>query len=54
MKKMLVKTGALMGGIGLMGYMYLKKHPETITKAKKAIKETSKKVCNMMDEDMMV
>ena len=28
MKIMLLKTGMILGGAGVLGYMYLKKHPE--------------------------
>ena len=44
MKIMLLKTGMILGGAGVLGYMYLKKHPEVICNAKQTIKNTSKKI----------
>ncbi len=52
MKMMLLKTGMLIGGMGVLGFMYLKKHPEVVCMAKQTIKDTSKKVYDMMDEAM--
>lgn len=52
MKMMLLKTGMLIGGAGVLGYMYLKKHPEVVCMAKQTIKNTSKKVYDMMEETM--
>lgn len=54
MKMMLLKTGMLIGGAGVLGYMYLKKHPEVVCKAKQTIKDTSKKVYDMMDDAMTI
>ena len=39
MKIMLLKTGMILGGAGVLGYMYLKKHPEVICNAKQTIKK---------------
>ena len=49
MKIMLLKTGVILGGAGVLGYMYLKKHPEVICNAKQTIKNTSKKIYDMME-----
>ena len=49
MKIMLLKTVMILGGGGVLGYMYLKKHPEVICNAKQTIKNTSKKIYDMME-----
>ena len=52
MKIMLLKTGMILGGEGVLGYMYLKKHPEVICNAKQTIKNTSKKIYDMMEYEL--
>ena len=54
MKMMLLKTGMLIGGAGVLGYMYLNKHPEIMCKAKQTIKSTSKKIYDMMEDTMIM
>ena len=38
-------------GIGLMGYWYLKTHPDMIYQMKRAMKETSRMIYNQIDCD---
>ena len=52
MKIMLLKTGMILGGAGVLGYLYLKKHPEVICNAKQTIKNTSKKIYDMMEYEL--
>ena len=52
MKIILLKTGMILGGAGVLGYMYLKKHPEVICNAKQTIKNTSKKIYDMMEYEL--
>lgn len=54
MKMMILKTGILIGGAGVLGYMYLKKHPEVVCQCKQTIKDTSKKVYDMMDDTVIM
>ena len=49
--KMMSKMGMFLGGVGLFGYMYLKKHPEKIQMMKDMGMEASKKMYNMLNED---
>lgn len=37
-------------GMGVMGYMYMKKHPEILNKMMKMKKDTMNSIDNMMDE----
>ena len=46
-----MKMMALIGGLGAMGYIYLKKHPESINMMKDMIKTTSRNVYNRMEEE---
>lgn len=50
MKKMLIEASLFTTGMGVLGYMYFKKHPEVMNKSKDLIKEASRKVYIMMDE----
>ena len=43
---------ALIGGAGIMGYMYLKKNPQMMKKVMKLGKDTSKVMYNTFDENM--
>ncbi len=52
MKMMTMKMMAIMSGMGIMGYMYLKKHPEKIKSMKEMGKEASRKMYNMFDDEM--
>lgn len=49
--KMLMKMAALAGGVGVVGYMYLKKHPEKIEMMKSACKDASRTIYNKLDEE---
>lgn len=49
MKMMVMKAMALFGGAGIMGYMYLKKHPEKIQMMRDMGKEMSRRMYNMFD-----
>lgn len=51
MKMMTMKAMILLGGMSFLGYMYLKKHPESINMMKDMIKTTSRNVYNMMEEE---
>ncbi len=52
--KTMMKTGILIGSMGMLGFMYLKKHPEVIYKTKQTIRDTSKNIYDMMDESMII
>lgn len=41
----------MLGGVGLGGYYYFKKHPEIVNNMKCMLKDTSRKVYNMLDEE---
>lgn len=43
-------TMAVVGGMGVAGYMYLKKHPEKMQKMKNLGKDVSKEMYNMLDQ----
>ena len=49
MKMMILKTGMLLGGAGVLGYMYLKKHPEVICMVKQTMKEVNNKMLNSIE-----
>ena len=51
MKKMLMKSAAIAGGAGVVGYMYLKKHPEKIAMMKSAAKDASRTIYNKLDDE---
>ena len=51
MKMMSMKAMAIMTGMGVMGYMYFKKHPEKIQMMKELGKEASRKMYNALDTD---
>lgn len=48
---MSMKMMALMAGMGVVGYMYLKKHPEAIDMMKEMGRDATKKVNKMMEEE---
>lgn len=48
---MLMKMAALAGGAGVVGYMYLKKHPEKIALMKCACKDASRVIYNKLDDE---
>ena len=50
-KKMLMKLAAIAGGAGVVGYMYLKKHPEKIAMMKSAAKDASRTIYNKLDDE---
>ncbi len=47
-KKMTI--AAALGGIGVAGYMYMKKHPQVMDKAKNMMKEMERKKLNLLDD----
>lgn len=49
MKMMMMKIAALVGGMGVMGYLYLKKHPEKIEMMREVGKDVSRKMYNVFD-----
>ena len=52
MKMMSMKMMAMMmAGMSIMGYMYLKKHPEKIQMMKDMGKEASKMMYNKLDNE---
>ena len=51
MKIMSMKMMCLMAGIGVLGYMYLKMNPNTMNDMKATIKDASRKVYNMMEDE---
>ena len=51
MKMMSLKMMCLATGITIAGYMFLKMYPEKVKEMKGVIKDTSKKVYNMMEEE---
>ena len=50
--KMSMMMAAILGGMGFMGYMYLKKHPEMKNMMMQMGKDTSRKMYNMFDEEV--
>ena len=53
MKMMLLKTGMLIGGAGVLGYMYMTKHPEMMLMAKEKLRDTSKMIYEKLDSTMI-
>lgn len=53
MKMMLIETLALTGAMSLIGYMYMKKHPEKMEKVKESIKDMSRTIYNKLDNENM-
>ena len=51
MKMKFTTMAAFLGGMSVMGYMYLKMHPEKVQMMKDMGKEASRKMYNMFDED---
>ncbi len=49
--KMMTKVMAAIGGMGIFGYMYMKKHPETACKMREMGKNVSQMMYNMFDEE---
>lgn len=49
--KMLMKMAAVIGGMGAIGYMYFKKHPEKVEMMKSACKDASKMIYNKLEEE---
>ena len=50
MKKNTMKTMAMLGGMGMLGYMYMKKNPEMKTNMKNMAKNMARKTYNKLDE----
>lgn len=42
---------AMIAGMGVMGFMYFKKHPDKISKMKQMGRDASRKMYNMLDEE---
>ena len=51
MKMMSMKMLGIIGGMGVMGYMYLKKHPEKLKMMREMGKEASKMLYNKLDDE---
>ena len=51
MKMLSMKAMAIMTGMGVMGYMYLKKHPEKVQMMKDLGKEASRVMYNKLDSE---
>ncbi len=51
MKMMSMKMMALMTGMGVMGYLYFKKHPEKVQMMKEFGKEASRMMYNKLDDE---
>ena len=51
MKMMMMEAIGLLGGMTIVGYMYLKKHPEKIKEMKCQVKEMSRMIYNKLDTE---
>ena len=51
MKMMMSKMALIMGGMGVIGYMYCKMHPEFIDQMREMGKDASRKMYNMLDKE---
>ena len=51
MKMSIMKMATILGGMGVMGYMYFKKHPEMVRKMRDMGKEASRMMYNKLDTD---
>ena len=51
MNMMSMKMMAIIAGMGMIGYMYLKKHPEKMQMMKEAGKEASRMMYNKLDDE---
>ena len=49
--KMMSKVMAAIGSMGVLGYMYMKKHPGAACKMREMGKDVSQKMYNMFDEE---
>jgi 23S rRNA maturation mini-RNase III len=49
--KMMSKMAMMFTGTGILGYMYLKKHPEKIQMLKDTVKDASKNLYNKLDSE---
>ncbi len=49
MKMMSMKAMTMVAGMGVLGYMYLKKNPKMLKKMREIGKEASRKMYNMFD-----
>lgn len=47
--KMMTKMIAAIGSMGVLGYMYMKKHPDAACKMREIGKDVSQKMYNMFD-----
>lgn len=47
--KLMMKMMMILGGGGLLGFLYLKKHPEKVEMMKQLGKEASRKMYNSID-----
>ncbi len=48
---MMMKMMTFFGGMGIMGYLYFKKHPEKVNMMKQMGKEMSRKMYNYLDNE---
>lgn len=44
---------AMMGGLGIFGYMYLKKHPDKMNKMREIMMEANRMMYNKLDNTNM-
>lgn len=51
MKMTMIKMAAIMGGLGMAGYMYLKKHPEKVEMMRCACRDASKMIYNKLEQE---
>ena len=48
-----ITMAAILGGMGVAGYMYMKKHPEVTHNIKSMIRSAAKKTYESMDDNVM-
>ena len=53
MKMFWIEKLALTCAMSIIGYMYIKKHPEMMNKMKESIKDMSRDIYNKLDNDNM-
>jgi 23S rRNA maturation mini-RNase III len=49
--KIMPMMATMFGGMGIIGYMYLKKHPEKVQMMKDMAKDATKTIYNKLDSD---
>ena len=50
MKKSTMRTMAMLGGLGIAGYMYMKKNPNAKSNLKSMMKDMARRTYNKLDE----